>query len=185
MTQSIYFISDLHFGHDSLVKFRNEVQGTSFPDSSLMDEWLVDSWNSVVKKGRDIVWILGDVAWSNMALKNMARLTGQKRLILGNHDSQKMHVKEFLRYFTEIHGVIRKYGFVMSHTPMHPNELEYRNWKVNVHGHVHHIEKQKKMEEENPGKYINVNVDIIGPKPIHLDQLRSRIERMVKDNETL
>lgn len=178
MTQSIYFLSDLHFGHDNLIKFRNKIHGTSFENAGLMDEWLVDSWNSVVKKERDIVWVLGDVAWGNVALKNIARLTGKKNLILGNHDTQKMRIKEFLRYFNNIHGLYKKYSFVMSHAPIHPNELKYKGWEVNVHGHIHHIEKQKKIEEENPRKYINVNVDIIGPKTICLDQLRSRIEEM-------
>lgn len=178
MTQSIYFISDLHFSHLSFSRFRQEVHPGSFSNINEHDEWLIDNWNSVVRKQRDIVWVLGDIAWNNEGLKRVKQLNGVKNLILGNHDSQRFKVQEFMRYFSSIHGVIRKYDFIMSHCPIHPNELNYHNWHTNVHGHIHHIEKQKKIEEENPGKYINVNVDILGPKPIRLEELRERIKRM-------
>ncbi len=57
---------------------------------------------------------------------------------------------------------------VLTHIPIHPNELEYRSWKWNIHGHIHDPKKN------NLGpKYYNVNVDVLGNyMPISLDELR-------------
>jgi len=169
---SIYFISDLHLGHTNILPFRGPIHGKEFKDIYEHNEWLVDNWNSVVKKKNDIVWVLGDVCWGNESMHYLAQMNGLKNLILGNHDTQRHKVQEFLRYFSGIHATVKKYGFVMTHIPIHPNELLYRGWEANVHGHVHHIEKQNLMDQK---KYFNMCVDIIGPRPIKLEALKERI----------
>lgn len=168
------FISDLHLGHNNILKFRNELAIHSpnyFDNTKEMDEWVVWGWNKIVSK-RDLVWVLGDVVWSPESLPVLGRLNGTKNLILGNHDTQRCNYRDYMEYFSDIHGVWKKYGFVMSHCPIHPNELEYRNWSVNVHGHIHHKEKQDLLGN----KYINVNIDIIGNRPVSLDQIRAEIK---------
>lgn len=168
---NLLFTSDLHFGHENIVEFRNEVHGTNFRDATDMNEWLVASWNSMVRP-RDTVWVLGDVVWGNENLKWLKELNGSKKLILGNHDLERGHyyLKGYMKYFDEIYGVKKKYGFVMTHVPVHPNELQYRSWRNNVHGHIHHKDKML----ESP-QYINVNVDVRDGFPVTLDRLRMEL----------
>jgi len=166
MTQ-IFFTSDTHFGHKSFLGYRSEVHKKLFPSEHHMNEFLIESWNSVVRP-KDIVWHLGDVAWGDQHLHYLARCNGRKELILGNHD--KLRAKHYLRYFHDLHGIVKKYGVVMSHVPIHPQEMQYKNWSTNVHGHIHHKEKLLKEPE-----YICVNVDVAGAVPISLDEIRSKI----------
>lgn len=165
---NVFFISDLHFNHANLLGFRSEVHKKLFPSTEYMDDWLIAGWNSRVRP-KDLVWVLGDIAWGSVGLSKFAQLNGTKNLIMGNHD--KFTIKELLRDFNEIRGVWKKYGFVMSHCPIHPNELQYRNWTCNVHGHIHH--REKLLPEP---MYINVNVDIIGNVPISLDEIRAKLK---------
>lgn len=169
---NVFFTSDLHFGHESIVDFRRSVHGQDFQDAEDVNIWLMDRWNARVRP-KDLVWVLGDVVWGNENLKWLDTLNGTKNLILGNHDLEKGHyfLKGYMSKFKEIYGVKKKYGFVMSHVPIHPNELAYRSWKTNVHGHIHH--KEKMLEEP---EYINVNVDVNSGFPLTLEEIRERIK---------
>ena len=172
---NVFFTSDLHFGHENLVTFRNSVHKQGFTCSDDVDEWLIERWNSRIRKRDDIVWVLGDAAWGYDNFHHFARLNGTKKLIMGNHDLEKgnynIGFKRMMAEFDEVYGVKKKYGFVMSHCPIHPNELEYRNWHTNVHGHIHHIEKCL-----GEPKYINVNVDVNNGFPLTLDEIREKIK---------
>jgi len=165
---NIFFTSDLHFGHENLREFRNKVHSKSFSEVTDVDQWLLSQWNSRVRH-RDTVWVLGDVAWSKADLEWIALCNGTKHLVLGNHDTERMHIEDFKPYFKNIHGVTKKYGVVMSHVPIHEKEMAFR-WTHNVHGHIHHFDRC--LEEPH---YINVNVDVNGGLPISLDELRSKI----------
>ena len=167
---NVFFTSDLHLGHANLREFRNDVHGKSFAEVSDVDQWLLAQWNSVVRHN-DLVWVLGDVAWSVSDLEWLHLMNGRKRLVLGNHDAEGrgMTINDYLPYFESVHGAIRKYKIVMTHVPIHPQELVYR-WTCNVHGHIHH--KERLIDDP---RYINVNVDVRGGMPISLNQLREEI----------
>lgn len=81
--QGIFFTSDLHFGHQNIIKFCNRPWKTT----EEMDEALIENWNKVVKKD-DIIFNLGDFAFApNYRWKEiLSRLNGTQYLILGNHD---------------------------------------------------------------------------------------------------
>ena len=167
---NVFFTSDLHLGHENLREFRNKVHNKSWAEVSDVDQWLLAQWNSRVRH-RDIVWVLGDVAWSVADLEWLALMNGTKHLVMGNHDGQhQMKAQDYLKYFKTINGVWKKYGVVMTHVPIHPNELCFR-WETNVHGHIHH--KERKIEDS---RYINVNVDVRGGLPISLEELRQEIK---------
>ena len=163
---NVYFISDLHLGHSNILKFGQR----SFDSIEEHDDALVQSWNSVVRPN-DLVWVLGDVAMDVQALdRAMSRMVGRKRLILGNHDTFDTQV--YLKYFERVSAFEKRYhGLVMTHIPIHPQEMQWRNWKTNVHGHIHNG-----LIDLADEQYINVNVDIVGMIPVSLDQLRERIE---------
>ena len=55
-----YYTGDLHFGHESVLKFDNR----PFKDVVEMDRALIENWNSRITKN-DQVYILGDLAFHN------------------------------------------------------------------------------------------------------------------------
>ena len=56
-----FFTSDLHFGHENVIKFDER----PFNSVEEMDEELIKRWNNKVGKG-DIVYVLGDLIWKTM-----------------------------------------------------------------------------------------------------------------------
>lgn len=83
-----FFTSDLHFSHKNICKFTDR---STVVSQEQHDEWLVDLWNSQVKKS-DEIWHLGDF-WLGSDYTQLAtlvkRLNGQKFFIKGNHDHEK------------------------------------------------------------------------------------------------
>ena len=82
--QKIFFTSDLHFGHENVIRFDNR----PFNTVEEMDKEMIKRWNAKVGKG-DIVYVLGDFIWkaaTNEAVSIIRRLNGQIILIKGNHD---------------------------------------------------------------------------------------------------
>jgi len=170
----VYLTSDPHLDHHNMVDFRKVVHNVDFTSTQDMNEWIVENHNKVVRKKDDIVWILGDVSWSLHGLEYLKLMNGRKRLILGNHDTEGrgLSIDSFLPYFESIHGVIKKYGFVMSHVPIHPQELVYR-WTHNVHGHIHHKEK-----DLTDPRYINVYIEENKGYPTSLEEIRSKMVKL-------
>ena len=54
--QKIFFTSDLHFGHENVLRFDNR----PFETVEEMDDELIKRWNDKVAKG-DLVYVLGDL----------------------------------------------------------------------------------------------------------------------------
>jgi calcineurin-like phosphoesterase family protein len=91
MTANIFLISDTHFGHENMYKFTG-LDGlrvrAKFANASEGDEYMIQAWNQTVKP-QDHVYHLGDVAFGPISI--VQKLNGHKRLVLGNHDFEKMH----------------------------------------------------------------------------------------------
>ncbi len=83
----IYFTADLHFGHTNILKHQPNRHFADENDSTKHDEWLLDLWCRTVDK-KDIVYILGDLTFfkSEGARRLLEKLSGQKYMIVGNHD---------------------------------------------------------------------------------------------------
>lgn len=84
---NIFITSDTHFGHKGVCEFLRNDGSKLRPFTSVeeMDEIMVERWNSVVKP-KDKVYHLGDVIINRKAMKTLARLSGEKVLVKGNHD---------------------------------------------------------------------------------------------------
>lgn len=156
----VFFIADTHFGHRSICKYRPE-----FKTLQEHDEFIIANWNKVVTKAKYIVWVLGDMCIKNKLYdmdKIINRLNGTIQLITGNHchlpyyDNNRVRIRN---------GLTKKYGFWLSHCPIHPNELR---GKQNIHGHVHN----KTIDDK---RYINVCADNINYTPMDLDYIRSSL----------
>lgn len=166
MTQRVYFTSDLHLGHKNIMTFsqRNHNSMTE------MHEAIVEQWNNTVRKEKDIVYVLGDVCMDISELHWLDQMQGQKRLILGNHDQFDYNV--YKKHFSKVQHFHKDYkGIVLSHIPIHPNELVYRSWKWNIHGHIHDVNKNIP-----DSRYFNVNIDVVGYAPISLEEVRENLK---------
>jgi calcineurin-like phosphoesterase family protein len=163
MTHQSFFISDTHFSHSNILKFKR-ADGSplrDFESIEEMDEFMVDNWNRVVRSV-DRVYHLGDVAIKRDGLKILSRLNGKKVLIKGNHDIFK--IKDYLPYFYDIRAykVMVDEGIICSHIPIHPDSLS--RWKLNLHGHLH-------ANTIDDPRYRSVCVEQTNYTPISLDEL--------------
>lgn len=154
----VFFISDLHLGHRNILKFVGPLRGGTNVDEH--DEWLVEQWNRVVHK-RDLVWVLGDVAFEITKMPMLDRMYGTKKLVLGNHDMFDLGV--YRKHFSKIYGLVSHRKYWLSHAPMHPAELRGRK---NIHGHMH----KEKLDDD---RYINVCVEQSYGIPRTLEQLEA------------
>jgi calcineurin-like phosphoesterase family protein len=129
-----FIISDTHFSHQGSVKFLTHSGEKMRPWDNIeeMDEALVENWNKVVRP-KDKVIHLGDVVINRRALPICGRLNGTKILVKGNHDVFRL--EEYTPYFKDILGCKQFDDYILSHIPVHENQL-YR-FKGNVHGHMH------------------------------------------------
>lgn len=177
---SVYFSSDLHEGHRNIGKFRripywahyvakaNPVEGVD--ESTLANSiWIDFWWRYLVKSKRTLVYNLGDNAFTEWGVDQIADRPGIKRMFGGNHDDLKLD--SYLRAYESVRGCEKRYGFWLTHIPVHPDELR---GSFNVHGHNHYY-------EIDDYRYINVCCDNlmenIGKPFITLDELRLVIEK--------
>lgn len=171
---NVFFISDLHFGHRNIINFEPDYRkGKDVDEHNL---WLVNRWNSVVNK-RDVVYVLGDVVFGVDNFKWLHMLTGQKHLLLGNHDTYPMH--HYTEHFVRIHPGLYGYkGYWLSHAPIHEEELRGRR---NVHGHVHSNSIPYRYAAGVPDpRYLNVCVEMCDGVPVPLDDLPAHLETMTR-----
>lgn len=135
---SVFYISDLHFGHKNCLAFDNR----PFTDAETMDKALIENWNNVVGYDDD-VWILGDVSWYNVTktIEILKQLNGNKHLCIGNHDKNFLKNKEFREQFVEITNYKELYidkntSVVLCHYPITCFNCHYYGW-YHLYGHVH------------------------------------------------
>ena len=140
---SVWFCSDLHFGHKNIQKFRLHIKSEEQNRA-----WIKQHWHECVSK-KDDVYVLGDACFTVETIDEFANLPGRKHLIRGNHDTLDTQV--YLKYFDGVYGLKKYKEFWLSHAPIHPNELRGR---VNLHGHVHY-------ESINDKRYFNCCVENI------------------------
>lgn len=176
---NIFLCSDHHFGHANILTFVNEdgSRVRDFESVEQMDETMVENHNRVVSP-KDKVYFLGDVAFHNRTLANVARLNGEKILIKGNHDLEKISAYE--KYFKDVRGSHQLDKFILTHIPIHRDSLS--RWTANVHGHLH--TKQVQLNGHNDPKYLNVSMEQINFTPIALENvvqlIKIRLESSVE-----
>ena len=145
------FISDLHLGHTNIIK---HLDGRAFETIEEMDDYVISQWNSVVKKGDEVV-ILGDFSFYDGKKTNeiLRKLHGTKHLIKGNHDNIYLKDPAFDK---SLFKSIREYGefsengrcVVCSHYPILFYNGQYRvdqngePKRYMFYGHIHNTQDQ-------------------------------------------
>lgn len=168
---NIFLIADTHVGHANCLTFKTN-EGTPLrPFSSVeeMDAVLESNWNKTVRP-QDKVYVLGDLAMSKKHIPFFGRVNGEKVLIKGNHDIEKLSV--YTPYFKDIRACHQLDKFILTHIPIHPQSLS--RWNGNIHGHLH---SNKVMLDGVPDpRYICVSVEQINFTPISLETLKKNYE---------
>jgi len=136
-----WITSDLHFGHQNIMKFCPDSRSRFHHDVGYMNEQMIREWNETIDIG-DKVYILGDVAFlpADQAVKIMRRLNGDKILIEGNHDRKLLNDPVFRSCFVEVHPYLtvtyEKTRVIMFHYPIAEWDQMHRG-AVHFHGHLH------------------------------------------------
>lgn len=160
---SIYYVSDLHFGHKRLL----DVERIMFKSIEEHDEFIIAAINRVVKQ-TDTLYILGDIG----TIEYIPRLNGRKYLIRGNHDKRGMN--EYLGYFVEVYTtpIYIAENIVLSHAPIKVNDSV-----LNVHGHLH----GSVLASNN---HLNLSINEIDYKPMSLETLQFIASKLPKEQTT-
>jgi calcineurin-like phosphoesterase family protein len=172
----IYFTSDLHLGHQNIIRLCNR----PFSTVEEMDETLIENWNRRVGKD-DLVYLLGDIVWSRKKVPDyMDRLSGRKILIsTGNHDAAWVKREEYHVYFESVVPYLETklcgHPVTLCHYPL----LEWKDSREEaeaklgylIHGHIHN-----RVSEEYRMLYIrhnalNAGVDINHFAPATFEEL--------------
>jgi calcineurin-like phosphoesterase family protein len=140
-----------------------------------MNEKLIDNWNSVVKTG-DKVYHLGDVWMGTSTLEERAklisRLSGSKRLIIGNHDDVKEMVQGAWFKKITMWRVFTEFNCLLTHVPVHEDSIQERlvsKGGFNLHGHTH--------ERGSPvGPYVSACVELNNFTPVNFETIRDRMK---------
>jgi calcineurin-like phosphoesterase family protein len=146
-----------------------------------MDETMVENHNRVVGPN-DKVYMLGDIAFNKKNLVILSRLNGEKVLIKGNHDTEKL--SEYSKYFKDVRGSHQFDGIIMTHIPIHPASLA--RWGCNVHGHLHDREvmlpaaKFGAVPARPDPRYFCVSMELINYTPISLEDAKKQIKNRLE-----
>jgi calcineurin-like phosphoesterase family protein len=163
-------ISDLHFGHKRIVEFGTE-GGSKFRTGDNHVEnmhHIIQNWNNTVTK-RDLVYVLGDIAFNQEGFDALKELKGRKIMIRGNHDNY-FTTQKWLEVFESVESLINYKGHWMSHAPIHPTELR---GKKNIHGHVHQQSIRNSYTGEYDLRYINVCCEAVGETPFPFELIKN------------
>ena len=162
-----YYISDLHIGHENILRFDNR----PFADVNEMNNKLIENWNARVRSD-DTVYILGDFIWAKESEwpSIVGSLGGNKVLIRGNHDPKQFSAVT-KRMFQEITDLkeIKDSGkhVVMCHYPIPFFRASFASTAFMLYGHVHqtieyeYIAKLRREVKANSTGYSTPNGNFI------------------------
>lgn len=154
----VFFTSDLHFGHQNLCR---NIRGMSVKES---DELIIHNWNSVITK-RDKVYVLGDFTMEKRCdIEILKQLKGDIVIVGGNHDILRC-CREYQYLGIPVMGCLQYKGFLCTHVPIHPEELQY--YRGNIHGHIH----CNKFDGGLGNGYYNVNTELHNYTPVLFDEI--------------
>lgn len=185
-----WYVSDHHLAHYNILQYAER----PFKNLEEMHDALVQYHNERVKP-QDHVSFLGDLTLKRggrldkeWIATEIRRYNGHKRLYLGNHDHFPVKFYVDACGFEKVYATWKsEEGFISSHFPLHPRSLGSST--ANVHGHIHQNKGFEPVVFEEwkrdngkvvPAKvvpYINVSVEAINYRPIHLDEILEIIRK--------
>lgn len=176
----IFYTSDLHFGHENILRYENRPWKTV----EEMDSALIGYWNQVVGRG-DTVYVLGDFCFKGApkAIQYLRCLNGTIHLLRGNHDKfiEQQTFKSELEQSPQFSQYVKNEGWykhmqdgdkevVLCHFPiLYWDGMDDRG-SIHLYGHMH---SRPNMQHPHKDAY-NVGVDVNNYRPVTLEQLMER-----------
>lgn len=163
---NIYFTSDLHLGHKSIIKFCKR----PFTYEQ-QNETIINNYNKIIKDD-DIVFILGDIFWKSNKenLEWFKKLKGKKYIIKGNHDCSNI-ISKIDKYVEGVYPALEieidKQKIYLSHYKI----IDCPNSIINIHGHLH--SKSKNIVDR---KTYDCGIDGNNYKPVHYSYIINKIK---------
>ena len=160
-----WFTSDSHWRHKNIIKYSNR----PFDSTEVMNEALIDNWNSVVKQ-KDRIFHLGDFSMGD-GQSIFDRLLGEKHLIIGNHDKQSVKINGWtsMQHYKEIN--INGQHIVMSHYAMRVwNRSHYGAWMLYGHSHG-------SLPDDPNALSFDVGVDCHNYAPINMRDIKAIMDK--------
>lgn len=176
--KKIFFISDTHFDHTNIIRYCNR----PFNSTEEMNDAMLHNWNNTVKS-RDIVFFLGDMTFgkgSRSADYWLDKLNGNIFFIRGfRHDKctgKRVQHDRIYKKDSVFDNFILKYKdkiFFLTHDPANV-PLDWKEWAICGHHHNNYPEEFPLINKKT--KRINVSVELLGYKPIELNELLELIK---------
>lgn len=164
---TIYFISDMHFGDQSVM---SKYDKRPFKTLDEMEKTMIQRWNNRVSDN-DRVYILGDMFHRSISVEKaesiLSQLNGKKYYIIGNHEKTVDQMRnewfeklivcrgysdsiiQLLSYKDTEVLKINGWEVILSHYPMLANKNTFNsNNKRTIHlyGHVHNSKEEKVVQ---------------------------------------
>ena len=171
-----YYISDLHFYHESLL---TKMDKRGFASCDEMHDYMIKKWNQKVREQDEVV-ILGDVSMERGKPTSdmLERLHGRLNLVTGNHDNylkdRRFDVTRFewIKPYAELNDNKRK--LILSHYPVFCYNGQYRRDKEGnpktymLYGHVHDTQDEVLVNEfiRRTRQTLHLNPGATEPRPI-------------------
>lgn len=165
---NVWFTSDTHFGHDNIIRYCNR-PFTTFEE---MDEAMITRFNEVIRPG-DVLYHLGDVAWSSYPLnKFFGRLnTRHVHLIYGNHDKPGRTAHPSIVWYGDIKNVhVAKQRIVLCH-------YSFQTWSGKGKG-AYHLFGHSHGKLAGVGRSMDVGVDTHNFYPYNFDEIAARLRKV-------
>jgi len=173
-----WFTSDLHLGHDNIIRSCNR----PFKFAQEHDETIIENFNSVVTD-KDIVYFLGDFSMKWKYVETyFHRLHGRWVWIKGNHDHSFSHklIKQYpkkIEGFYDIRDIkVDNTSIVLCHYPM-------VSWNRSCHGSYQFYGHCHGTYDDSNKLSLDVGVDVWGFKPVHLEELKSKMLAKIAVNK--
>jgi calcineurin-like phosphoesterase family protein len=161
-----YLISDLHLDHENIIRYC----ARPFSGIDEMNRILVDNWNRIVSPN-DTVYFLGDMSYGRDSHSSsfwLKKLNGKIIFIRGNHDRGLEETSD--------HQILEHdmYRFLLVHDP-NKLPIKWDDWII-------HGDKQNNNLSSYPfinrkKKTVNVSCEVIGYKPINLEEIIRQINK--------
>lgn len=179
----IYYISDLHFGHQRVI----EMDGRPFETIEQMDETIMERWNERVTE-EDDVYIVGDFAYHNAYTASwyLRRLRGRKHLIIGNHDYNTVQDEKALECFASVEKMLRITDNGRTVCLCHYPIAEWngkRHGGYHVYGHLHVRRDEVYAFMSRFDRALNAGCMLSGYRPATLEELMENNLRFRQEAE--
>lgn len=158
------YISDLHFGHQSIIEKCNR----PFHSIEEMNATMIRNINEATDCD-DILMILGDVAcYGYNPVQELEAIHCRKVLIIGNHDRSLISHHSFRKQFLDIREseLLNDKGFrlFLAHFP-HAEWDGYWKGRYHFYGHIHNSTMGAALIMAQYTNAVNVSADVLDFTP--------------------